>query len=189
MNDGENDVSRYNIRKSLKSSMHRPNHVVDKSRNVQRKTLIHSKSDDYYPCQKTDDSGNGFQNSHFNLQNVENKLAHLAQIHLVLEHMLLIRSTLNLENGKTKKWEKTELISIFDKTIIFSICSLFVIFGWYKQDCETLPLPHRTKNRQSSNYGHESKNCGQNRWVSNSMFRCIPLNQRLPFLSLNFLNS
>lgn len=82
--------------------MHRPTHVDKKSasQNVQRKTLIHSKSENYSPNQQDHVSGNGFQNSHFDLQNVENKLAHLAQIHLVLEHMLMIRSTLNLENGR-----------------------------------------------------------------------------------------
>lgn len=81
--------------------MHRPTNVdkTTASQNIQRKTLIHSKSENYNRSEQDHVSGNGFQNSHFDLQNVENKLAHLAQIHLVLEHMLLIRSTLNLENG------------------------------------------------------------------------------------------
>lgn len=99
--DSESDVSRYNIRKSLKTPMHRPTNVEKPiaSQNVQRKTLIHSKSENYSSSQQDHVSGNGFQNSHFDLQNVENKLAHLAQIHLVLEHLLMIRSTLDLENG------------------------------------------------------------------------------------------
>lgn len=97
----DSDVSGYNIRKSLKTPMHRPTNVdkISASQNTQRKTLIHSKSENYSSGQVDHISGNGFRNSHFELQNVENKLAHLAQIHLVLEHMLLIRSTLNLENG------------------------------------------------------------------------------------------
>lgn len=95
--DGESDVAGYNIRKSLAPAQRPTN--VDKpnpSKNAQRKTLISSKSEDY-PAEYS--GSNGFQNSHFDLRNVENKLAHLAQIHLVLEHLLLIQTTLNLENG------------------------------------------------------------------------------------------
>lgn len=43
----------------------------------------------------------GFQNSHFIRHEIETKLGKLAQIHLVLEHLLMIRSNLNLENGIT----------------------------------------------------------------------------------------
>lgn len=42
----------------------------------------------------------GFQNSQFNLKNIEEDLARLGRIHLILEHLLKIKSNLNLENGK-----------------------------------------------------------------------------------------
>lgn len=107
--------------------MHRPTnvHKTSESQEVQRKTLIHSKRENYDSDQDDYIGGNRFQNSHFDLHNVESNLAHLAQIHLVLEHMLMIRSTLDLENGKTMNYSRLQS----RKLIHNQFCSLHIIFG------------------------------------------------------------
>lgn len=86
------NVTKYNVRKSLRNPVSQNGNEPMGS--IPRKTLLHSRDG---TCDETEKIG--IQNSHFNLHNVDSKLAHLAQIHLVLEHLLLIRSTLNLEDG------------------------------------------------------------------------------------------
>lgn len=60
-----------------------------------RKTLMHNRDDEAIANEHI-----GVQNSSFSLDDVEYKLSRLAQIHLVLEHLLLIRSSLDMENRK-----------------------------------------------------------------------------------------
>ncbi|XP_055904540.1 protein zwilch [Eupeodes corollae] len=80
-----------NIRKSIRSAI-RP----DATPSSHRKTFLHSNSNG---TKKNRDSDVvGFQNSVFNQTDVETKLARLLQIHLALEHLLLIQINLNLEN-------------------------------------------------------------------------------------------
>lgn len=129
MGGSDSDVSRYNIRKSLKTPMHRPTNVYKKDEPLssQRKTLIHSKIENYNHCEDDDlIRSNGFQNSCFNLHTVENKLAHLAQIHLVLEHMLMIRSTLDLENGNTNFISNQSLASFHREKCFCTVYSSFL---------------------------------------------------------------
>lgn len=49
----------------------------------------------------------GFQNSNFVQHDVEQKLSKLAQIHLVLEHLIMINSNLNLDNGMSTRNHST----------------------------------------------------------------------------------
>lgn len=44
----------------------------------------------------------GLQNSKFIRPEAEFKIAKLAQIHLTLEHLLLIKTNINLENSRLK---------------------------------------------------------------------------------------
>lgn len=97
------DPSQLNIRKSL---MKAPDHMKNGNgahdeqgeggRTSQtRKTLMHNRDDEAIANEQI-----GVQNSSFSLDDVEYKLSRLAQIHLVLEHLLLIRSSLDMENRK-----------------------------------------------------------------------------------------
>ncbi|XP_055849797.1 protein zwilch [Episyrphus balteatus] len=80
-----------NIRKSIRSAI-RP----DATPSSHRKTFLHSNSNGSKKNRESDVVG--FQNSVFNQVDVELKLARLLQIHLALEHLLLIQINLNLEN-------------------------------------------------------------------------------------------
>lgn len=64
-----------------------------------RKTLMHKMSEN---MKDLDDSKEdvGFQNSQFNLKTIEEDLARFGRIHLILEHLIMIKLNLNLENGK-----------------------------------------------------------------------------------------
>lgn len=62
-----------------------------------RKTLMHKMSEH---MELNDSKENvGFQNSKFNLKNIEEDLARFGRIHLILEHLIMIKLNLNLENG------------------------------------------------------------------------------------------
>lgn len=63
----------------------------------QRKTLMHNVKPNQVNVEEI-----GFQNSVFNLQNIEHKLGKLGQLHLLLEHILLIRTNLDMDNCKKK---------------------------------------------------------------------------------------
>lgn len=86
-----------NVRQSLAKVMQIPTNgppSAQKRQTQQRKTLMQSNVDENL-IQTT-----GVQNSVFDLQIVESKLSKLGQIYLVLEHMLLIQSTLGMEKCK-----------------------------------------------------------------------------------------
>lgn len=82
-----------NVRKSLKNQFN----VNGTGSGVARKTLMHKLSEH----SSLDDSKEdvGFKYSQFNLKNIEENLARLGRIHLILEHLIMIKLNLNLENG------------------------------------------------------------------------------------------
>lgn len=63
-----------------------------------RKTLMHKMNEQNMDLNDSKDNV-GFQNSKFNLRNVEEDLARFGRIHLILEHLIMIKLNLNLENG------------------------------------------------------------------------------------------
>lgn len=64
-----------------------------------RKTLMHKMSENLNELNDSKENV-GFQNSQFNLKTVEEDLARFGRIHLILEHLIMIKLNLNLENGK-----------------------------------------------------------------------------------------
>ncbi|XP_055324770.1 protein zwilch [Sitodiplosis mosellana] len=79
-----------NVRKSLKTQFTMNNGAAP------RKTLMHKMSEH---MDLNDSKENvGFQNSQFNLKNIEEDLARFGRIHLILEHLIMIKLNLNLEN-------------------------------------------------------------------------------------------
>lgn len=81
----------FDVRKSLKTQF-------SVNGGPARKTLMHKKSNESMGLNDTND-GVGFQNSQFNLKSVDGDLARLGRIHLILEHLLIIKLNLNMENG------------------------------------------------------------------------------------------
>lgn len=81
----------FDVRKSLKTQL------TNANGGLARKTLMHKKSESM-GLNDTND-GVGFQNSQFNLKSVDGDLARLGRIHLILEHLLIIKLNLNMENG------------------------------------------------------------------------------------------
>jgi RZZ complex, subunit zwilch len=69
----------------------------------QRKTLLHT--DNRISSNTVEKSFVGFQNSRFQLPQIESQLARLAQFHLILEHLMLIQVNLNLEGVYTPATE------------------------------------------------------------------------------------
>lgn len=106
----ENMNNQLNVRKSLKSDAATNGVGLN---TVARKTLMHSMKE-----QNGIETKNvGFQNSMFSLENVEDHLARLGRIHMILEHLILIQSHLKLENGNVKTmqfyWPMDDLSNIF----------------------------------------------------------------------------
>lgn len=62
-----------------------------------RKTLMHSRPNEE---QAAEAEAAGLQNSVFNVDKIDRKMAKLAQVHLILEHMLCIRTNLQIKNCK-----------------------------------------------------------------------------------------
>lgn len=62
----------------------------------QRKTLLHVNSDDHSTL--SNETFVGFQNTRFNESEIEQKLSRLLQIHLILEHLLLVQVNLGTSN-------------------------------------------------------------------------------------------
>lgn len=87
-----------NVRKSLKTQFS-SNGMAASTNGLPRKTLMHKMSDG---AMELNDSKEmvGFQNSQFNLKQIEANLARLGRIHLILEHLITIKVNLNLENGR-----------------------------------------------------------------------------------------
>lgn len=81
-----------NVRKSLKNQF-----MSNGTGGPPRKTLMHKMSEG---MELNDSKENiGFQNSQFNLKAIESDLARLGRIHMILEHLIMIKVNLNLENG------------------------------------------------------------------------------------------
>lgn len=70
--------------------------ITQSNGGLPRKTLMHKIHENSETVQP---EAVGFQNSRFDSVNIEENLARLGRIHLLLEHLLLIRSNLKLENG------------------------------------------------------------------------------------------
>lgn len=83
-----------NVRKSLKALMNDPANQKKAEMN-NRKTLLHTST----RSMKMEEETNCNKNSYFEKNKIEKRLAHLGQIHLILEHLLSIRSTFYHENG------------------------------------------------------------------------------------------
>jgi hypothetical protein len=81
------------VRKSLYNSTSNSHSATMDDK--QRKTLLHTEN----RASSIETSFVGFQNSRFEQQLVEDTLSRLAQIHMILEHLLLIKVNLNLEGG------------------------------------------------------------------------------------------
>lgn len=83
-----------NVRKSLHNAQRGTIHGNAANAN-ERKTLLHN------TLEKGADASVhlGFQNSSFIASDVNFKLSKLAQVHLIMEHLLMIQINLNLENG------------------------------------------------------------------------------------------
>lgn len=90
----ENNEPQLNVRKSLKSdlAMNTPTSNVPA-----RKTLMHTMNEQ----NRLKIENVGFQNSMFSLANVEEHLARLGRLHLILEHLILIQSQLKLDQGNS----------------------------------------------------------------------------------------
>lgn len=94
----ENNDNQLNVRKSLKADLV----ATPPSNAPPRKTLMHSTNEQ----SGTDAHNVGFQNSSFSLANVEEHLARLGRIHMILEHLILIQNDLELEHGKYRRCSK-----------------------------------------------------------------------------------
>uniref|UniRef100_A0A336LTS3 Protein zwilch n=1 Tax=Culicoides sonorensis TaxID=179676 RepID=A0A336LTS3_CULSO len=81
-----------NVRKSLYNAA---NKVTEASDDKQRKTLLHVNANQ---PSLVNESIVGFQNSRFNEAEVQEKLSRLLQIHLILEHLLLVQVNLGTGN-------------------------------------------------------------------------------------------
>lgn len=97
-----------NVRKSLKTQFSSNGTVAAAAatgtattNGIPRKTLMHKQSEG---AMELNDSKEmvGFQNSQFNLKQIDANLARLGRIHLILEHLITIKINLNLENGTNK---------------------------------------------------------------------------------------
>lgn len=79
--------NRLSVRKSLAAG-------VDLNPEKARKTLLHGGGSQ----DSNDEMENGIRNSRFNEREVEFNISRLSQIHLIVEHLLLIQSNLSLDN-------------------------------------------------------------------------------------------
>lgn len=90
----ENNEPQLNVRKSLKSDLVKK---PPTSNVPARKTLMHTMNEQNgFKIENV-----GFQNSMFSLVNVEEHLARLGRLHLILEHLILIQSQLKLDQVYT----------------------------------------------------------------------------------------
>lgn len=91
-----------NVRKSLKTQFSSDGAAAGAITNgVPRKTLMHKMSEGAMDLNDSKEMI-GLQNSQFNLKQIEANLARLGRIHLILEHLITIKTNLNLENGEFK---------------------------------------------------------------------------------------
>lgn len=99
--------TRLSVRKSLAAA------AVDLNQSERsRKTLLKTGSNEL-----NDDEDFGVKNSRFNESMVESKISKLAQVHLVVEHLLLIQNNLTIENDYiwiTKKLFEKPLLPFDD---------------------------------------------------------------------------
>lgn len=77
----------------------------------------------------------GLQNSSFVRQDIEFKLAKLAQIHLTLEHLLLIQLNINLENGS----RTFELAYTRKSSYFLPRFSILVVYSTFLKDLQMPP--------------------------------------------------
>ncbi|XP_063705685.1 protein zwilch [Culicoides brevitarsis] len=101
-------VEKMNVRKSLHNLATKTETEND---NKQRKTLLH-KIDSVTTL---NESVIGFQNSRFNETEIQTKLSRLLQIHLILEHLLLVQVNLgtgNIHSAIAKQMLKEEPIKL-----------------------------------------------------------------------------
>lgn len=99
-----------NVRKSLYHAATKVAEATDDQK--QRKTLLHVKSE---RPSLVNESVVGFQNSRFNEAEIEEKLSRLLQIHLILEHLLLIQVNLgtgNIHSAITKQMLKEDPVKL-----------------------------------------------------------------------------
>lgn len=78
------------VRKSLAAAA-----SVDLNQST-RKTLL--KTNNQGSCESNEDNDSGIRNSRFNERDVEHNISKLAQVHLVVEHLLLIQNNLAMDN-------------------------------------------------------------------------------------------
>ncbi|XP_031631660.1 protein zwilch [Contarinia nasturtii] len=83
-----------NVRKSLKTQFSTNGTLGG---GPPRKTLMHKMNEENVDLNDSKENV-GFQNSKFSLRNIEEDLARFGRIHLILEHLIMIKLNLNLEN-------------------------------------------------------------------------------------------
>lgn len=115
-----------NVRKSLKTQF--LSNGAGATNGLPRKTLMHKLSE---VAMELNDSKEmvGFQNSQFNSKQIEANLARLGRIHLILEHLIMIKVNLNLENGRQSIEFKSE--QSFSFIFLGLIIRLFVFSSFY----------------------------------------------------------
>lgn len=99
----------------------------------QRKTLMHSKIGE---SDRAEEAKAGLQNSVFNLEDIERKLAKLAQVHLILEHMLFIRTNLDMDTCNAMQMRR--LGNLFNCSLLFNYSSIYAII---------IPIRHERASR------------------------------------------
>lgn len=114
-----------NVRKSLKNQFN----VNGTGGGVPaRKTLMHKMSEQM--CLNDSKEDVGFKYSQFNLKNIEADLARLGRIHLILDHLIMIKLNLNLENGD----EDECYICIFPCKNVFFFSFVITVYTTFLDD-------------------------------------------------------
>lgn len=138
-----------NVRKSLKNQFSSNGTAVGSggggatTNGIPRKTLMHKMSED---AMELNDSKEmvGLQNSQFNLKQIEANFARLGRIHLILEHLITIKTDLNLENGELN------LRLVFVK--IQHLPSFFAVFTSFLDDLHKPLIPFKVLKDMQSDF-------------------------------------
>lgn len=153
-----------NVRQSLKNQFNMNGNGTGGG--VPRKTLMHKMSENQNLNDSKEDVG--FKYSQFNLKSTEHVLARLGRIHLILEHLIMIKMNLNLENGNAFVVNKHKLfVSMFKSFVLISFIRFFYsLYNILGRSAETIGAIQRSQGndyRFSRNISDESKNFVQNR--------------------------
>lgn len=121
-----------NVRKSLKNQFNTNGNGIGGG--PPRKTLMHKMSEKMGLNDSKEDVG--FKYSQFNLKSIENDLARLGRIHLILEHLIMIKMNLNLENGNSIISIRSVCIKFIEMNFLF-----YTVFTTFLDDLRKPLLP------------------------------------------------